>query len=313
MKLKKGVILVICILISTFMVGCSKEASSANEKNNGSEAGNETPEKIIFVFLPNEETADDNRKLGRDMMMEDMSEFIGIPVEVLIADDYNAVIETMRNGNAQIASFGPFSYIIAHDRSNAEAIAITAKNEEDSSYNSYIITHKDTGITDIKDIEGKSMTFVDPASTSGNLVPRAAIVKELGVIPEEVDGIFSSVQFAGNHDNSFLAVANKSVEVGAVSNTTYEKALREGIVNEEDIVILAESAPIPKSPIAIHGDLPQEVKDKIIEFFNTYDNQEYFTLSGAEGSKFLTVDDSKYDGIREVAESMNLSPDELLK
>jgi len=62
----------------------------------------------VFAYLPNEESADDNRKQARDILMKDMTEYLGIPVEVVICDDYNAVIETMRNNNAQIASFGHF-------------------------------------------------------------------------------------------------------------------------------------------------------------------------------------------------------------
>jgi len=176
------------------------------------------------------------------------------------------------------------------------------------------VTHTDTGIKTIDDIRGKSMSFVDPASTSGNLVPRATIVRELKVKPEDIDTkVFSSVQFAGNHQNSFMAAANKSVEVAAVQISTYEKAIKEGLVEEEDIHVITKSDPIPSSPIAIYGGLPEELKEKLRTFFVTYDNDEYFTLSGQEGKRFIPIQDSNYDGIRDIAGSMNLSPEELLK
>jgi phosphonate transport system substrate-binding protein len=317
-KKKLNVLAILTLIMSTFLFGCSVAASDQKAKETEVTATvdstNDWPEKLIFAYLPNEESADDNRKAARAMLMEDMTEYLGIPVEVKICDDYNAVIETMKNGNAQIASFGPFSYIIANERSNAEAVVVTAKDEKGAFYNSLLITHKDTEIKTMEDIRGKSMSFVDPASTSGNLVPRATIVRVLGVNPEDIDTkVFSSVQYAGNHQNSFMAVANKSVEVGAVQISTYEKAIKEGLVKEEDIHIISKSDPIPSSPIAIHGDLPQDLKDKLTEFFTTYENAEYFTLSGLEGKKFISIDDSKYDGIREIAASMNLSPEELLK
>ncbi|WP_326907920.1 phosphate/phosphite/phosphonate ABC transporter substrate-binding protein [Sedimentibacter sp. MB31-C6] len=308
-KKKLIVIAMLTLIMSAFLFGCNAVASG-----NGVKETNDWPEKLVFAYLPNEESADDNRKGARKMLMEDMTEYLGISVEVIICDDYNAVIETMRNGNAQIASFGPFSYIIANERSNAEAIVVTAKDETDAFYNSLLITHKDTGIKTMEDIRGKSMSFVDPASTSGNLVPRATIVRILGVSPEDIDTkVFSSVQYAGNHQNSFMAAANKSVEVAAVQISTYEKAIKEGLVKKEDIHVIFQSDPIPSSPIAIHGALPKDLKLKLTEFFTTYENAEYFTLSGSEGKKFIAIEDSKYDGIRDIAESMNLSPEELLK
>jgi len=318
LKKKLNLFVILSLIMSIFLFGCNIAASDENGKKTdaaaSSDSSNEWPEELIFAYLPNEESADDNRKAARDMLMEDMTEYLGIPVEVIICDDYNAVIETMRNGNAQIASFGPFSYIIANERSNAEAVAVTAKDEAGAFYNSLLITHKDTGIKTMEDIRGKSMSFVDPASTSGNLVPRATIVRVLGVNAEDIDTkVFSSVQYAGNHQNSFMAAANKSVEVAAVQISTYEKAIKEGLVKEEDIHVISKSDPIPSSPIAIHGDLPDDLKEKLTTFFTTYENAEYFTLSGLEGKKFIAIEDSKYDGIRDIAESMNLSPEELLE
>lgn len=271
------------------------------------------PEKLIFGYLPNEENVDDNGKKGRELLMKDMTEAIGLPVEVVILSDYNAVIEAMRNNKVQVASFGPFSYIIAHERSNAEAMVVTAKSEKDAVYKSYLIAKKDSNINKMEDIKGKSMSFVDPASTSGNLVPRYTIIKGLNIKPEEVDGLFSSVQFAGSHLNSLQAVLNGSVEVGAISSSTYDSGIKKGIFKEGEIVIIAESEEIPSSPIAVYGKLPKDLKEKIVNFFHTYDNKEYFTLRNSEGKKFIPIKDDMYNGIRDISKLLNLSPEDLLK
>jgi len=295
------------LLASLLLTGCATGAGSGEDAN-------KWPDKIIFGYLPNEEASDENMKQGRDMLMEAMTDFLGVPVEIYICSDYNAVIEAMRNEKVHIAQFGPFSYIIANERSQAEAVCVTAANTDSAVYYSYLVTHVDSGIKNIEDIRGKTMSFVDPASTSGNLVPRATIVANLGVKPEDIDtGVFSSVQFAGSHENSFLAAANKSVDVAAVSSSTYVKTIDKGLVKAEDIHIIFKSDPIPSSPVAVYGGLPEDLKAKIIEFFHTYDNPEYFTLRKEEGKKFIPVDDAMYDCIRDIAEAMDLSPEELLK
>ncbi|MBZ4653811.1 MAG: phnD [Peptococcaceae bacterium] len=292
------------LLVSTW--GCSNQQASSQGKR---------PAKLVMAYLPNEDSAGDvNRKQSRDMLMKDMSAFLGIPVEIVILDDYNAVIETMRNEKTHIAHFGPFSYIIAHDRSKAEAICVMAKDQQSAFYNSLLVTHKDTGIQTIEDIKGKSMAFVDPASTSGNLVPRATIVARLGVKAEEIDTkLFKSVQFAGNHTNSLLAAANKTVDVAAVSTSTYENSIKKGLVKEEDLRIIIKSDPIPSSPVAVYGGLPEDLKAKIKEFFLKYDNPEYFKLRNEEGKRYISIDDSNYNPIRDIAKAMNLKAEELLK
>jgi phosphonate transport system substrate-binding protein len=278
------------------------------------EAAPKWPSKLIFGYLPNEEAADANMKKGRDMLMKEMTAFLKIPVDVVICDDYNAVIETMRNKKLHIAQFGPFSYIIAHGRSKAQAICVAAKDVEHATYNSYLITHSGSGIKTIKDIRGKRMSFVDPASTSGNLVPRAMIVANFKVKPQEIDSnFFVSVQFAGNHTNSLLAAVNKSVDVAAVSSTTYRQCLEKGLARKEDIRIIIKSDPIPSSPIAIYGGLPASLKTKLKEFFLTYNNPEYFNLRKTPGYRFIEMKDQQYDSIRAIAKSMKLSPEELLK
>jgi len=306
--MKTRILLVLAIITGLLLsvAGCSSKQPAAQ---------GQAPQKLIMAYLPNEDVGGDpNRKQSRDILMKDMTAYLGMPVEIVILDDYNAVIETMKNGKTHIASFGPFSYIIAHDRSKAEAVCVTAKNQESATYNSWLITHKDSAIQTLEDIRGKTMAFVDPASTSGNLVPRSIMAAKLGVKPEEIDTkLFKSVQFAGNHNNSALAAANKTVDVAAVSSINFANAVKAGLVKEEDIRIIYKSDPIPSSPMAVYGGLPEDLKAKIKEFFLTYDKPEFFKLRNEEGKRFVAVQDSNYDSIRDIATAMNLKEDELLK
>lgn len=289
--------------------GGNGQQGGGTEGNGGGEA---TVDSLTFVMLPNEAAVGDERDAARDLLVEDMSEALGIPVEIIVADDYNATIETMRTGQSQIAHYGPFSYIIAAERANAEAIAVVADTEEDAYYQSYLIVNADSDIQSIDDIKGRSMSFVDPASTSGNLIPRATIAMHFGIAPEEIDDFFSSTQFSGSHQNNLAAIENGAVEVAAVASNTFSTEAENGNINPDDFRIIAESDPIPIDPVAISGDLPDDLIEQIKDFFYNYDNQEYFENTGFDGTRYLPIEDSNYDYIRDVAESMNMSPEELL-
>lgn len=308
MKLFRFTIALACALVAI------SQAFSGGKKEDAAANANKWPEKIVMGFLPNEETNEDNKKSNL-VMQKKMSEYLGIPVEIVIASDYTAVIETMRNKKLEVAYFGPFSYIIAAERSGAEAIAVMAKEgkTENAFYSSVFITYPGSGIKSLADVKGRKKAFVDPASTSGNLVPRSMYVRAFNTEPDKLDSFFSSVQFSGSHNNSLLAVANRSVDAASVTRLTFEDGLAKGIVKPGEVEIFAESDPIPASPVAVRGDLPADLKAKIKTFFLEWNDSEYFTLRKRVGWRYIPIADSNYDAIRNIAKSMKLTPEDLLK
>ncbi len=86
-----------------------------------------------------------------------------------------------------------------------------------------------------------------------------------------------------------------------------------GVIEKDSLRVIAESDPLPGTAIGIRGDLPDDVKAKVKEFLLSYDNPEYFELLGMTGAKFVEANDSNYDKLREIAKSLKLSSDELLK
>lgn len=310
--LRLSTLILAAMALTVFLFGCSTEASEAETD---STTAAKWPEKLVMGFLPNEESTPDH-KAANAIHQKALSDFLGVPVEVIICEDYNAVIETMKNNKTHMASFGPFSYIIAHDRSNAEAIVVNCKDgkKENAFYTSVFITNPASGIKKLADLQGRSFAFVDPASTSGNLVPRSMFVKEFNVKPEEIDTkVFKSTQFSGSHNNSLLAVANKSVEAAACTRLTYETGIQKGTVKDTEVVIFEESDPIPSSPIAVRSDLPADLKAKITEFYLQWQDAEYQKLKNTEGYRYMEIADADYDSIRTIAEQMSMTPDDLLK
>ena len=67
----------------------------------------------------------------------------------------------------------------------------------------------DSTITSLADLKGKSFSFVDPASTSGHLVPSYTIQTKAGLKEADYKPIY-----AGTHPASYQAVANKKVDRG---------------------------------------------------------------------------------------------------
>lgn len=85
--------------------------------------------------------------------------------------------EGVLNKSIDLAELGPGSYARAKAR-GAEISAFATlyqSNEQLPIYHSVLITREDSGMRSLEDLKNKSLSLVDPLSTSGSIVPRVAI------------------------------------------------------------------------------------------------------------------------------------------
>ncbi|MFH1780615.1 MAG: phosphonate ABC transporter substrate-binding protein [Candidatus Nealsonbacteria bacterium] len=250
--------------------------------------------------------ADDAEEMIRDYepVRIYLSETLGMPVEIQVTSDYTAAIEAMRAKHIEMAWFGPFSYIIAKNVAGAEAIVNGVRRSDGKSdYHSIIVARADSGITQLSDLKGKTFAFVDPASTSGNLIPRKMLL-ENGIDP---DKDFTTVYYAGTHNAVEYAVANKKVDAGADSDSSYNRMVASGEIDPKVNKIIFTSPAIPGSPIVVRGDLPQYLKQKIQDALINMDEQTIHQVSGwGDIAKYQKVVDSDYDIIRQTAEALGM-------
>jgi len=222
-------------------------------------------------------------------------------VQGFVASDYNGVIEALRSGHLDVAYLGPFSYVLGTTIAPIEAFATaeTAKSSR-SYYRSLIIALKESGITKIDDLKGKTLAFVDPSSTSGHLFPKAGLIRA-GIDP---DKFFSRVLFTGSHDANALAVANKRVDAATIADRIYDAAVQKKLINPDLVQVVWQSDPIPESPTVWRKNLPDDLKAKIKSaFMNVRD------ITWADQGKlnrFVETNDAAYNIVRETAKVLKL-------
>lgn len=269
-------------------------------------------EKFTVAYLPNEST--EQNADARNGMKEDLSKALGMEVIEYQASDYNAVIEAMRTGNVDMAYFGPLSFCLAYERANAEPVGMKAKDGDkaNATYKSVLIAQADSDINSIKDIKGKSIAFVDPNSTSGNMIPAAEIMKafpedKLTMEALQTNGtFFESTMFSGKHQAGLQAVIKGDVDVAPISDAILASEIKNGNAQADDVKIIHSSSPIPSEPMAIRGDLSQDIKDKVKEFILNYDNADYFEqVIGDASARFIPCTIEDYQNIIELNKELN--------
>jgi phosphonate transport system substrate-binding protein len=297
--------LLLAILTITMLIlaGCGGKQQGASKPEGSNLPGSPKQEMKVLKMglIPAEDQEEMLKRFGSTIAY--LEKKLGMKVEPYMATDYTGVIEAMRSKKIDIAFFGPFSYVLAAEKANAECFAVGVRNNGKSTYQSIIVAHKDSGIKKLEDLKGKDFVFVDPASTSGNLIPRV-ILKKAGIDPEKD---FKSVTYAGGHDAVELAIKNKKAPAGADNDITYEKMVAEKVISPEENIIIAKSDPIPGSPIVWRKDLPEDLKEKIKQAFLNMHKEDSQALSGYGAIiRYDEARDSEYDIIRETAKILNL-------
>jgi phosphonate transport system substrate-binding protein len=270
------------------------------------------PVKLFFVPSVDVKVIEDSSKT----MKEYLEKSTGYKFEISIPQSYVAVVEAFGTSRADVAALNSFGYILANEKYGAQA-KLTVLRHGSSTYQSQFITKMGKGIKKIEDLKGKKIAFVDPASTSGYLLPMK-MLKDKTVEPSET-------VFAMKHDNVVSMVYNDQVDAGA---TFYSPSDAEGIQDarrlvrtqypdvEAKVEIIQLSDPIPNDPIVFRKDMPEEMKTKIatafMEFVKTEEGKKAFkAVYGVDDIK--TATDTDYDAVRGMLKALGKSATEMIK
>jgi phosphonate transport system substrate-binding protein len=248
--------------------------------------------------------AEDARAVVRQSkaVMDQISKALGMKTEIFVGSDYNATIEALRSNKVDVALMGAFGYVLATTQAPVEAFAVTVTAKSNSpDYHSIIIARKEeTDLTSITSLKGHTFAFVDPSSTSGSLMPKAAMM-ENKIVPETD---LKKVIYSGGHDASIIAVAEGKVDAASVADRIYAGACDKKAIDCSKIKVIWTSPAIPNDPLFYRKAISPEMKKKIREAFYGIKNLTFGEMGTV--ARFDPADDARYDVVRGIAKTLNL-------
>lgn len=219
---------------------------------------------LRVMLIPADGGTESGTKADYEPIFNAVSRMTGLHFDVKVGQTYGAVVEAMCNQLADIAFFGPVSYIQASERGCAQLLAV-AVDKGESVYYAGMFAKADSPIAAVKDLKGRKVAFGDINSTS-SFTFQMAMILEAGLDPVRD---LAEIRMTGSHANSIAALAQGLVDVACLSFDSYEKAVREGAVDPNQIKVVLKSIPIPNPPLAMNTNLPEELKSRLKEAFNT--------------------------------------------
>lgn len=290
--------------VALSLVACGSSDSGSDSDSDTAAAG----ETLTFAAVPAESSATLEQTFQNITAL--IEQETGATVEFQNASDYAAVIEGMRAGQVDLASFGPFSYVIGKDSGiDMEPIAAPTNDPEVApAYTSLAYVPADSDIQSIEDLRGRTVCFVDQASTSGYLVPMKGLA-DAGI---DLNTDLTPV-LAGGHDASLLSLGSENCEAAFAHDAMLTTLTKSGQVEEGALRPVWESDPITEDPIAINrGTVDAELADQVITVLREKANKPALVEAGICTSEedcelpeeteygYLPVSDEDFDPIRDI-------------
>jgi phosphonate transport system substrate-binding protein len=226
-----------------------------------------------------------------------LEEKLDRPVELVQRKTYLEINDLIEHGEVDVAFVCTSAYVEGHDTFGMELLA-APQVEGETVYNSYLIVPASSSARSMNDLQGRVFAFTDPISLSGRVYP-TYLVHELGFTSEE---FFARTFFTYSHDEAIRAVASGVADGAAVDSLVYEYAIARDPSLKEKVKVIHRSPDFGIPPVVVSPFTRPQVKADLqallLAMSDDPDAKEALSSIGVES--FVLVNDSVYDGVREL-------------
>ncbi len=299
--MKRAYLVIFIILIIT---GCIEKQDKVNlsiVQEQGAMV-NDTAIKVAIasVVSPKESYA------YYEEMMQYFSKKLGGPVKTVQRRSYQEINQLIQDNEIDFAFICDGAYIDNDGKTTAGMRLLVAPQVNGkTTYNSYIIVHKNSNYTDFLDLRGRKFAFSDPLSNTGKLYPayRLALINET---PRSFFGMDENGRnntfYTYSHDNSIIAVAEGLAEGAAVNSLVYEymKNTRPEIIAKTRVIEVSPPFGIP--PVVVPEAIDPFLEHRLKDIFLDMDKDEngMKILSNVKIDRFVSINDNAYNSVMEM-------------
>lgn len=185
---------------------------------------------------------------------------------VVVVDSLSTMIDELEEGRVDVYIDSPFPVGFVVQHSDARVVLQRFKQGAEV-YRSVLFARADQGIEDLSDLRGRMIAFGEPFSTSGYLLPKAALLSAgfrlvnladpAATVPEDEIGYV----FSNDAENTMVWVLKSKIMAGAV-NEDYFEALAGNRIGE--LVVLHRSEAVPRNIVCVRGDLDPDIVEAVV-------------------------------------------------
>ena len=230
-------------------------------------------------------------------LAERISDRLGRPVELVVGTSF----DQFERGDADLGVICGLPYVWLADRhpSPVEPLAAPvlsgARYGGRPIYYSDVVVRRDSPITCLEELRGRSWAYNEPASHSGHTVTLYSLVA-MSARP----GFLGPVVEAGFHQRAIRLVHSGRVDAAAIDSQVLAIELRDHPRLADGLRAIGTFGPSTIQPVVAASRLPDQLKDQVREVLVTLAGDPAARPVLAYGliDRFTPVGDAAYDDIR---------------
>lgn len=265
-------------------------------------AAEQPKQELVMGFVPSRDV--NQIQLSANQIAQHLSEQTGYHIKAITVQSYAAIVVGMSNKTIDVAFLGPLDYVVGSFKNGSYPITASVRGGK-KGYTGIVIVRKDSGITDLQGLKGKTIALGDPLSASSNLYPKFEMLKA-GIDPaKDMRSMTLSSASA-----IVASVSSGKVDAGAVyldaRNNPEVVSRFPKIIDETRVIHSTET--IPADPQIVRKDLNpeqvQKLKKALLALSSESDGKKWLKeLFGID--QLVEAHDADYDELRRVIRAVN--------
>ncbi len=216
----------------------------------------------------------------------------GVPMDVVFFTNYELQVESLLNGQLDVAWNSPLAWVDTERRADGACRAI-AMRDTDRDRCSHLITKKASGITSPADLKGKTIGFGAEDSPQARLIP-IQMLSEHGL---KAGDDYTAKRFdvlVGKHGDhiggeldAFKALEAGDVDVSCLLDLNWEAWTKDGTINTEEYAIIATTDNFDHCNFTVLDGFDTDREKAFLEalFAMDYENPDHKEMMDLEGLK----------------------------
>lgn len=256
------------------------------------------PERSLNIAVAGMTSPPETLRFYQDLL-DYMGRKLGLPVKMKQRKTYQEVNDLLVAGELDAAFLCSGGYVRAGKSLASEILAIPVIRGK-TTYQAYLIVHRDSRVRDFAGLRGRSFAFTDPLSNTGWLYP-ASRLAELGATPS---GYFSRIIYTYGHDASIEAVADRIVDGASVDSLVYDYFAEKAPRKIKHTRVIGRSSPFGMPPVVVSPKLDRAARDnlRVVLLSMHRDAEGMRVLRKLSIDRFKSGDERDYQSIRQAAQ-----------
>ena len=265
------------------------------------------PEKpLVMAFTPSRDPT--ALQEAADAFVAALARLSGVPVRAQVASDYAGVIEALRSRRVDLAFVHPVGYVLARREAGCE-ILVRDVWQGKTAYTARFYVRRVSGIGRVEELRGRTIAFVDPASSSGYIYPMVLLIKRGLVRDRDPKTFFKEALFAGTHEAALRALLQGRVDAATSFDAAPDIYLKDAALAAQ-LVVVGETPEIPEAGICARPGAPaaaiQAIKRALLAMKKPEHAAVLKQIYDIDG--FVDARDADYEPVRDALTLMDYRP-----